>query len=389
MNTVQRGILTLIRSALAGQAYPLPEGFQIAKAETLILEQQIVGLAYEGALLCGISKTEPAMSRLFQRYCQTLVHSNIQSKALDAVFCAFEAKWIDYLPVKGSVIKSLYPKPAMRIMGDADVLIRIEQYDRIRPIMEDLGFTEKPEHNHELPWNSKALHLELHRSLMPEHHVQEYRHFANVWENAVLTEGHRYDLTPEDSFLYLFVHYMKHYRAGGIGIRQPIDLWVWQQAYPNMNLEILYRKLEELQLRTFFENTQSMLKVWFDDQTPDEKSIFMTNYIFSSGCFGAKAQVDASHGLFVARQTGSIGSGRFHQLMESIFPPHALMCYRYPVLKKAPWLLPVFWPVRWVSAVLFRRNNIRNYRKMLSNASSDHIQSFAESLEYVGLDFHL
>ena len=389
MNTVQHGILILIRSALSGQALPLPENFRIAEAEPLILEQQVVGLVYEGALLCGIPKTDPVMTRLFQRYCQITMFSNIQAKALDAVFTAFEAKWINYLPVKGCIVKSLYPKPAMRIMGDADVLIQMEQYDRIRPIMEELGFVEQAPHAHELPWSSKALHLELHRSLMPTHHIQEYQHFANVWDSAILTEGHRYDLSVEDSFLYLFVHYMKHYRAGGIGVRQPIDLWVWQQAYPNMNMDILRTKLEELSLLAFFEYTQTMLRVWFDDQQPDERSVFMTNYIFSSGCFGAKEQVDASHGLLVARQSGSISKGRSHQLRETVFPSLPVMCCRYPVLKRRPWLLPILWPVRWVSAVLFRRNNIRNYRKMLSNASAENIQSFAESLEYVGLDFHL
>lgn len=39
---------------------------------------------------------------------------------------AFDAGGIDYMPLKGSILKDLYPRHEMRMMGDADILIRME-----------------------------------------------------------------------------------------------------------------------------------------------------------------------------------------------------------------------------------------------------------------------
>ena len=36
----------------------------------------------------------------------------------------------------------MYPKTEMRVMSDADILIRTEQYDKIRPIMVELGYSK-------------------------------------------------------------------------------------------------------------------------------------------------------------------------------------------------------------------------------------------------------
>lgn len=389
MNAIQQGILALIRSAITGASQPLPEDFRLEDAEECIVSQQVAGLAYEGGVLCGLPKSDPTMVRLFQRYYQAMLRSNQQLQALEQVFAAFEENGIDYLPIKGCNVKALYPKAAMRTMGDADVMIRFSQYEAIRPLMQQLGYTEMPEYHHELPWDSKALHLELHRSLMPGFHTQEYRHFSDAWQKAIHTHGSRYDLSCEDAFEYLFVHYAKHYRSGGIGIRQPIDLWVWQRTYPSMDMAQVRSSLADIGMLEFFDNTQAMLCSWFEDAPATDKTDFMTDYIFASGAWGQMENRQKSAGLLKARQAGSAARGRRQYFWDAIFPPLSFMKKRYPVLGKAPWLLPVLWPVRWVTALLFRRYNIRNYHSGLNNASDEKIESFEQSLTYVGLDFHL
>ena len=142
MNAVQQGIVTLIRSAITGKGYPLPADFRLEEAEELIIRHQIVGLSYEGALLCGLDNGSPAMRRLFQLYSQVVYRNNTQMAAVDKIMAAFEKENIDYLPVKGSVLKGLYPKPAMRVMTDADILIRLTQKDKITACMEALGYKE-------------------------------------------------------------------------------------------------------------------------------------------------------------------------------------------------------------------------------------------------------
>ena len=385
MNGIQIGILTLIRSAVTGQSSPLPADFRLEEAEKLIISHQIVGLAYEGAVLCGIQKSEPVMGRLFQLYCQILFRSNMQLKAVDTLLSRFEESGVDHLPVKGCLLKHLYPNPAMRVMTDADILIRMEQYDAVRAIVTDLGYTEGEVADHAFVWKGKTIELELHRRLVPTTDADYYSYIGTGWQRAVHQQGHRYGLRPEDMYLFLFVHFTKHYRGGGIGLRQAVDLWVWHRAYPDMDRNYLARELEKLGLTVFHSHIMAMLDMWFEEAAPTERTAFISQFIFDSGSWGTKAQRSIFEGYANAKKTGSAKTGRLRAALEMVFPGRLAMAGRYPVLHKAPWLLPFLWPVRWVTALLFRRQNIRSCREKVGSMTAENIDSFQQSLEYVGL----
>lgn len=389
MNHIHRGILNLIRSAVTGRAHPLPSDFQLSEAEDLIIKHQVIGLAYEGAVLCGIPKSDPIMVKLFQLYYQIIFRSNTQMAALQKLYAAFEEKGIDYLPVKGSVLKKLYPQPAMRSMGDADVLIRREQMDLIHPVMESLGYTEGKGDTHEWVWNSKQLHLELHTALVPDILPVEQQFFEDVWQRAVHVKGHCYALSCEEDYTFLFFHYVKHYRNGGIGLRQLLDLWIWQQKYPRIDNSQVEKNLDQMHLIPFYQNTLKMLSLWFDDAQPDEKSLFMSDYIFSSGSWGTKETHLTSSALRKAHETGSIRKGMGKTVSNILFPSVEYMLPQYPVLKKAPWLLPVFWVVRGFRTLLFRRQYIQRQWDDLQTASPEKIETFQQALVYVDLDYYL
>ena len=58
------------------------------------------------------------------------------------------------------------------------------------------------------------------------------------------------------------------------------------------------------------------------------------------------------------------------------------------ILKKAKALLPVFWGVRLVDAVLFRRNKIVAKNNNLKAINKNKIDEYQQSLNFVGLDFN-
>lgn len=382
------GILVLIKSGLTGRAYPLPEGFSLEECEQLIVKHQVGGMVYEGAVLCGISKTEPVMQRFFQKYYQQIIKSEKQMAILEKMFTCFDENGIDYLPVKGVNMKKLYPNPAMRAMGDADVLIRVSQYDRIKPLMVQMGFTEGPEVDYELVWEKGALHLELHKQLLHSRNTDYFKYFGQGWEHALPAQGHRYTYTNERMFVFILGHFAKHYRDGGIGLRQAIDLWIYAQKVP-MDQKVLAGELEKAKMLEFYTNIRNLLESWFGDRPLDEKSEYISQYLFTSGSWGAKEQKIIAQGLRESKQKGSVGKVRSTIIREAIFPPLNTMRKRYPVLRKAPILLPVYWPVRWVGAALSRHDNIRSYARNLEISSVEQIDSFEKSLQYVGLSFDL
>ena len=157
MNDIQLGVITLIKSAITGDKLTLPDGFSVDEALPVLKKHGIQAMGYIGAVNCGIPKSEPVMQALFQFYCRSAVSSQRQLDKIQQLFAAFEDNGIDYMPLKGTIMKHLYPSHELRPMGDADVLIRVEQYDRIKPIMESLGYTSGEENAHELPWRCPEL----------------------------------------------------------------------------------------------------------------------------------------------------------------------------------------------------------------------------------------
>lgn len=388
MNILQQGILRILKSAITEEAQPLPEGFSLEDALPMITKHGLETLAYTGAAYCGIPEDSPAMMILLQRYCKKMMRSERQMAAVNRLYEAFDEAQIDYMPLKGCKMKGLYPKPELRIMGDADILVRSEQYEAIKPVMEGLGYTPGVESDHEYVWHSEELYLELHRRLIPSYNRDYYAYFGDGWRLAKHQTGFRYTMTDEDTFVYLLAHFAKHYRYSGIGCRHVLDLWVYLRAVPDLNMHYIRAELEKLRLVAFFDNVHRLLEFWFGDGEEDAKLTLMTEFIFDSGNWGSLQNYLLSEEVKSRRIAGSVRGGRLRSLWLTLFPPVGDMVPRFPILEKAPWLLPVLWPVRWVGALLFRRDNIRTKYRDVRFATVARVDDYQKAINDVGLDYH-
>ncbi len=386
MEVKYQGILTLLRSAVTGQKLPLPQGFDLGDAYGQIKRHQLIPLAYEGALNCGVDMTAPVMLKLCDGYCQSLMRMTEQLEDVRRVCAAFEAEKIDYMPVKGCKLNTLYPKPELRVMADADILIRVEQRDAIQALMPTLGFQFEEESDHELNWQSDALHLELHKRLVPSYHQVEFAYFGDGWGKAVHMEGCRYDMKPEDEYIFLFSHFAKHYVDGGIGVRQALDLWVYRRHYPELNGAYVDGELEKLGLRRFHENVVCMLKCWFEDGAGNETTAFLGDFIFKSGVWGDVESHYLAEEAKDQKNAGSFAAGRLRSVLRVIFPSREYAQVKYPVLRKWPILLPGVWVVIWLRTLLFNRNAIKRRKEEFSSITGQKLDTYRSSMEFVGLD---
>lgn len=390
MNSIQKGIITLIRSGLTGESLQLPVEFDLEQAYPQIMIHQIPSLCYIGAVRCGVDKKLPVMQKLFQIYCRCIQQSEQQMNEVTRICAAFDANGIDHMPLKGCNLKKLYPKPEMRLMGDADILIREEQYERIRPVMRELGFNECSEgieSEYDYKWDSAFLHLELHWRVVTPKNRLLYTYLGDGWKRTVESGNHRYSLSEEDEFIYIFTHFVRHYRDGGIGIRHAVDLWVYKSACPELDEAYIYAEMKKLQLLEFYQNVQHLLSVWFEEAKGNEKTMFIGDHIFRSGAWGRSDGHAIATGARAAQTSGSIGIGKVRKIIDLAFPSLPWMKLKYPVLKKVPFLLPFFWVYRWIAEIMFRRNNIKRHIQKINLATPENIQTYRQSLNYVGLDF--
>lgn len=392
MNTIQTGIIALIKSGITGEKQDLPTGFTMEDAYNEIMRHGIAPLAYTGAVNCGIPKTDAAMQKLFAIYIKQMMRSEAQMAEVDRLLKAFDEASIDYLPLKGIHMKKLYPKPELRQMGDADILIREEQYGEIQKLMPTLGFSFKYESDHELIWTTDSLMLELHKHLIPSYNKDYYEYYAKGWQLASAADAgssarHVFK-THEDEFIFLFTHFAKHYRDGGIGLRHVTDLWVYKRAFPEMNESYITEVLDKLQLVEFYKNISKSISVWFANESPNEITDFITEYIFSSGNWGSLSMHALSSAAKEAQtksENGEYKKARY--ILYRAFPNREFMISYFPFLKKCSYLYPIFWPVRHIHALVFKRNRVKTYWS--SYNATDKIETFQDSLNYVGLRFNL
>lgn len=386
MNTTYTGIIALIKSAILGKAVSLPEGFSLVESEKLLRKHSLLPLAYQGAHYCGISKESEIMQRLRDRYFQTLMRSEEQLRAIRQLYAAFDENGIDYLPVKGCILKGMYPKPELRIMGDADILIRTEQYDRIKPIMQQLGFEEKNGAEHELPWVSKALYVELHKSLFPQREEDLWACLGDGWDRAVKGQGNRHDLSVEDAYIYIFTHMTKHFRGSGVGARQLVDLYVYRRAHPEMDEARIGQTMEALHLTQFHNNIMQLLAVWFADAPEDPVTDYITDYVFHNGNWGTEENKLYSEELQRAQKAGGIKNSGWKSLIHVIFMPLRDMKMRYGILYKYPVLLPIFWVVRWFDVLIHKPKNIGKKLGMVREMTDEKVAAHQQAMQYMGLD---
>lgn len=387
MNDFQKGILTLLRSAVTGEKLTLPDGFSLKDAMKFIYRQHIVTLAYTGAVNCGISKSEPEMQQLFAEYCRQLLHSERQLATAEAIFREFDANGIDYMPFKGVIMKKLYPKPELRWMADADILIRTSQYEKIRPVMLGLGLKELPESDHELKWIHDHLFVELHKYLIPSVKNLFHSYFADGWRHAGKISNTRHELAAEYHFLFMLTHIAKHYLDGGVGCRYMLDLWIYMNAYPQLDIESIRTELRKLNLLEFYENTLNLISAWFEDGAVDDKTQLMTDFIFNGGSWGTWQAHALSVEVRNSDPESHVEVSRIKHFFSILFPSAGRIKYSYPILKKHPWALPFVWPVRWVDVLVSRRGSIKRRYKELSIVDTESVNNYKDALRFVGLSF--
>ena len=134
MSTYQN-LFTVIRAALTGCAGQLEQPVDYGAMERLGRRHQILPLLYVGLSKCGADAQmlRPIADRAMQAVC----FDQNQLYCLEQVRTLLTEHGLDFMLLKGSSLKRLYPSSELRLMSDIDILVREEQYERLRPLMRE------------------------------------------------------------------------------------------------------------------------------------------------------------------------------------------------------------------------------------------------------------
>lgn len=270
-----------------------------------------------------------------------------QELELEEISAQLESREIKYMPLKGSVMKHLYPRPDLRSMCDLDI-----QYDKSRKaeldeIMLPMGY-EVAEvsctDGVNIAYIKKPfMYIEFHGVLMDTDIPLYNSYFGTDFERTVLDSGYRVKYTDEDFFVFMAAHLAKHYFLGGTGLRSLADIWLFLRKKPGLDMDYISAELKKIRLDEFVEIIKGVNEVLFDGKVPDAAQKSVINYILGSGTYGTAENRSAEN---VKNQS------KLKYLLGRLFPDRRFMAVNYPVVEKCVLLLPLFWAVRLVSTFI-------------------------------------
>ena len=391
MDNLKKGIITLIKSAITGEKYDLPKDFDLKNALIVAKKHNIMPLVYNGAYNCGYDNSQESMLTAFQIVCNNFAIHEMQMYELFSIQDQFEKNEISHMVLKGARLKNnCYPNPELRNMGDIDVLIKLEQYQTIKTIMQNLGYTEDVESDHELIWRKDKVLVELHKRIIPSYNKDYYAYFGDGWQLATQkTQGKNfaYEMDKNNEFIYLFTHLCKHYRDSGIGLKHLIDIWMYQIKNKDLDLQYIENEFEKLKIYDFYQNVQKTLRMCFDGEDGNQVTEYIIEAVFNGGAFDKKQAEILSTTLKQVNQGKSVARIKIEKVFNSIFVPYSSMCNMYRILKKLPILLPFVWIWHFFRR-LFTKGKLKDYNKEFKDMKEDNVKAYKQSLNFVGLDYN-
>jgi hypothetical protein len=209
-----------------------------------------------------------------------------------------EKNGIWYMPLKGSLIKDMYPKPGMRQMSDNDILIDRSYRKQIFDYMIDLGYTGHYHENrpHDEYLKKPFYNFEIHTSLIAEDTPVFGAYYQNVKEKLVQENGCRYRFRDEDFYIYMMAHAYKHYSNAGNGVRHFMDVFVYLENKPNLDRGYIETELDRLGILNYESAVKELSETLFDpacrspkeiEAVLDENNRTLLGFCIGAGTYGS------------------------------------------------------------------------------------------------------
>lgn len=289
-----------------------------------------------------------------------------QDFELSRICETFEDEGIDFLPLKGSIMRGFYPEPWMRTSCDIDVLVKKEDFAKAKRCMLDtLRYKQSRISSHDESFDTPGgVHIELHFDLLEEGRAERSEEIMrDVWENVKPIEGktHHMAMTDELFYFYHIAHTAKHFEDGGIGVRAFLDLYLLLLDHSNDE------KREELLVRgglvKFERVARELALCWFDGGELDILGQRAEVFVLRCGTYGA-----IENSILLAKEkTG----GKRGYLLSRIFMPYDSIKYAFPILIKHKWLMPFCQIARWFKLISPKEAKRAARQVKASNTLSD------------------
>ena len=277
--------------------------------------------------------------------------------------------------MKGSVFRDYYPIPAVRSMGDVDIIIKPEDKETVDDIfVNQMGFTRFVDNHSVWTYYLKDFQFEVHNHMFYEELTSDFDYidyfdhiFEHIHHDKVFDIESEYLYVPDENyhFLYLMTHTAKHIINNGSGFRAYLDMVMFTRNNEKLDWEWISEELKKMNLLQFAETCFALCERWFDVKMPLphkelDESFFeeITEKTFNDGVFGLdnKENEGAHTAKEIKRENRGYWLTSIRLMTHLLFPPYEDMILApwYSFLKGKRWLLPFAWIYRWIYCIIHK-----------------------------------
>lgn len=333
-------MLTLLSCALHEKQAPKPpEGLNFSNLFSLSKKHQIYNIICP--LISKMDEVPDEEKEKWHNYnCSELVRMIAVNHDREEILKDLEANDINYMFLKGLIIRDYYPKSSMRQMSDNDILYDYSKREKLLPIMKKHGykmvaccensddFTKEPYYN-----------FEFHRELFFEG-SDFHPKFEHLWQNALpsLNNKNEYIMNANDIYIYSVAHMYKHYISQGCGVRFLADLYLIDKK-ENLDFDLINSHFKEMGILDYAVKSRELAIRIFDNQEMTEDEIAFLNVFINSGIYGDGRVALLKKFNEIKKDDDTSGANIRRYFWNRLFPSKKKMTADYKELEKYPFLL--------------------------------------------------
>jgi len=380
MDFTHQKLINLVDNSIKNIHYDIP----LTMNDFLLLRyNQLSGISYPILK----NQNEEVLEKFRKEYFLYIKRDELQLRIISNLKKIFNEKDIDFVFLKGSYLKTIYPHSSMRIMGDIDVLVKSNRMGDIHKILKENGYKNWSNSiNHDCFYKDR-INVEIHPKLDSEFEKGYERLFLDPWLYVKQLEKNEYELNLEYNFVYQAYHMIKHLYHSGVGYRTIVDLYVFFKAnFKSFNL-VEYQRLYQLfPKKEFLDYLISLINKLFSDidlnkyilnaKVNESSYNDFINYLFKSGTHG----INEEHNLFIgglankSKNKKTTFFSKIQFLFSKVFLDIKTMRGVYKYLYKYPILLPFAWVQRIFKLVFTKKSRSKLTSLKVENQEIDKVK---------------
>lgn len=292
--------------------------------------------------------------RFYKVFRKRVSVSGAQEKEAKTVLGALNEAHIDHILLRSWQLREFYPQMDMRVTDDLEILISHEQEESIKRLMEQLEYYYGggDDYGSMIYYRGDNLRIVFHQRLFAANHkLQPY--FGKVWKQVKLVEGSfsQCTLSVDDFYIYLLASVCDAFAKAEADARDIIDIHLYLKRYKAfLNRTYIETVLGQLELNKLSKYLEELSDLWFGVYEGEEPRICkdLEEYIWSKGAYGRDTAVKLLP-MILDMEIWRIKDARklrIKRKVQWLFPKASYMKTSFPIVEKAPILLPLFWILR-------------------------------------------